>query len=68
MAEVVLKEHCRCVNCGNEAEMMFTCSLPEPDSAPDRSPSAGSKPQPQKVKATGTCVHCGNEAEMWIDL
>ncbi len=30
MSEIVkLKEVCKCENCGNEAEMVVTCSLPD---------------------------------------
>lgn len=59
--KVVKKEVCTCVNCGNEAEMVFTCSLPE---AKAKAEPAAAK----RAKATGTCTHCGNEADMWIDL
>jgi hypothetical protein len=29
MSEIVKKEVCKCENCGNEAEMVVTCSLPD---------------------------------------
>ncbi len=64
--KVVKKEVCRCVNCGNEAEMVFTCSLPEVEEKAE--PVAGEPAAPQRAKATGTCSHCGNEADMWIDV
>ena len=71
MVEIVKKEVCKCENCGNEAEMVVTCSLPDVDekenmvSAPEPSP----EPQPEKrVKGTATCTQCGNESDMWIDL
>ena len=64
--KVTRKELCRCVNCGNEAEMVFTCSLPEAEAEPI--PPAGAPEAPRRAKATGTCTHCGNEADMWIDL
>ena len=54
------KEVCRCENCGNEAEMVFTCTLPELD-------SDATDEQSQKVKGSATCSRCGNEADMWID-
>lgn len=65
MAEITKREICRCVHCGNEAEMVFTCTLSDAAPPPDASlrPAA-----PRKVKASGTCSHCGNEADMWIDL
>lgn len=64
--KVVKREVCRCVNCGNEAEMVFTCSLPE---AAAKADAAAAEPTASKrAKATGTCSHCGNEADMWIDI
>lgn len=71
MAEIVKKEVCRCVNCGNEAEMVFTCTLPESEAAPGTQATAsGNAAADAKthVKAKGTCSHCGNEADMWIDV
>ena len=71
MVEIVKKEVCKCENCGNEAEMVVTCSLPDVDekenmvSAPEPSP----EPQPEnRVKGNATCTQCGNESDMWIDL
>ena len=71
MTEIVKKEVCKCENCGNEAEMVVTCSLPDVDekeplvSAPESSP----EPQSEKrVKGSATCTQCGNESDMWIDL
>jgi len=74
MSEIVKKEICKCENCGNEAEMVVTCSLPDVDekenkvSAPEPSLEP-LEPQPEKrVKGTATCTQCGNESDMWIDL
>ena len=70
MKKIVKKEICKCTNCGNEAEMVITCSLPDVDEG-DRTPSASRPPDRQstkkRVKGTATCSHCGNEADMWID-
>jgi hypothetical protein len=65
------KEVCQCKNCGNEAEMLFTCTLPdlETDSektSPAPKPTPGTR-QKKQAKGTATCTHCGNEADMWID-
>ncbi|RPJ77355.1 MAG: hypothetical protein EHM15_00415 [Desulfobacteraceae bacterium] len=69
MAEIVKKEVCRCVSCGNEAEMVFTCTLPDATAAPASPPKADPAARATRhVKATGTCTHCGNEADMWIDV
>ena len=66
MAEKKIKQVCKCENCGNEAEMMITCSLEdhphehvEPSTAPEKK---------SKTKGHAVCTHCGNEADMWIDL
>ena len=63
MSEIVKKEVCKCENCGNEAEMVVTCSLPDTDA------NENTVPAPEKrVMGTATCSHCGNESDMWIDL
>jgi DNA-directed RNA polymerase subunit M/transcription elongation factor TFIIS len=72
MSEIVKKEVCKCENCGNEAEMVVTCSLPEVEV--EEKDTVTSKPSGQEtgskkhVQGTATCSHCGNEADMWIDL
>jgi len=68
MSNITRKQVCKCENCGNEAEMQVTCSLPdEPASSVQGVDNASKKPAPQKIKGTATCSHCGNEADMWID-
>ncbi|RPJ18214.1 MAG: hypothetical protein EHM30_00940 [Desulfobacteraceae bacterium] len=64
MGEIVKKQVCKCVNCGNEAEMVITCSLP----ATDKSAPGNTQKTHEKIKGSATCTHCGNEADMWIDL
>ena len=56
-----VRQTCQCENCGNEAEMVITCTL-------DVSHEHEEKPSDQKTKGLATCTHCGNEADMWIDL
>ncbi len=51
------KQVCHCEKCGNEAEMVVTCTLPDEEPADKH----------QKIKGAATCSHCGNEADMWID-
>jgi hypothetical protein len=66
-----LTQVCKCENCGNEAEMVVTCSLPDAAEASrphDHSPEGDGAVADKKVKGTATCTHCGNEADMWIDL
>ncbi len=66
-----MMESCTCENCGNEAEMVVTCSLPDVEkedaavSGSDASQEAGIE---KRVKGTATCTNCGNEADMWIDI
>lgn len=70
MNPVVKRQVCKCENCGNEAEMEITCSLPE-NTAPAeaaRPPASSPSPPSRKVKGQATCTHCGNEADMWVDL
>ena len=66
MSEIVKKEVCKCEHCGNEAEMVVTCTLPDVDDNKETKPATNDRPK--KVKGTATCSHCGNEADMWIDL
>lgn len=70
MADIVRKQVCRCVHCGNEAEMVFTCSLPAAQSAAAKPEEFAAQPEEpaKKVRAVGTCAHCGNEADMWVEL
>jgi len=71
MSEIIRKEICKCENCGNEAEMLVTCSLPD-DAQEPAAPAAMAKDKASaaapKVKGMAVCSHCGNEADMWIDL
>lgn len=70
MSEKKFKQVCKCENCGNEAEMMITCSLEEHAEdhmkEPMEPPAASAKKS--KTKGHAVCTHCGNEADMWIDL
>jgi hypothetical protein len=71
MSEIVRKQVCKCENCGNEAEMVVTCSLPDVEAEDDAVSKSGSLQETRSeksVKGTATCTHCGNEADMWIDL
>lgn len=70
MSQVVKHQVCKCENCGNEAEMVVTCSLPDdaPPAAAANKSEPTSPPADQKVKGQATCSHCGNEADMWVDL
>ena len=68
MAEKHLKKVCKCENCGNEAEMVVTCSLPDfPEEQPAVSTSSKDSPK-ERIKGTATCSHCGNEADMWLEI
>jgi hypothetical protein len=67
MTAIKKKQVCNCENCGNEAEMVVTCELPETGNGP----LAEDRPEVhrhQRVKGRGTCSQCGNEADMWVDL
>lgn len=63
-----VKQVCKCENCGNEAEMVVTCTL-EDEPAPAADPEGHDHThEPVKVKGTATCTSCGNEADMWVDI
>ena len=71
MSEMVRKEICKCESCGNEAEMLVTCTLPDVDAdskTVDEPMSVESSEVEKRVKGTATCSHCGNESDMWIDF
>lgn len=71
MSKIVRKEICECVNCGNEAEMLITCTLESADEPAEKAAASAKSEQEaskQQVKGSATCSHCGNEADMWIDL
>lgn len=64
------KQVCTCENCGNEAEMVITCSL-EPDEEASTvhasHPVEENSPRKQRP-GQATCSHCGNEAEILVDI
>jgi len=64
------KQVCTCQNCGNEAEMIVTCSLEPVEEAPLAQVASGSEMQSNKNQVPGqaTCTHCGNEAEILVDI
>jgi DNA-directed RNA polymerase subunit M/transcription elongation factor TFIIS len=68
MAEKTVKQVCKCEHCGNEAEMVVTCSLPDEPQPVDTGSEKAPQPPKQRVKGHATCTHCGNEADMWVDL
>ncbi|UCF94343.1 MAG: hypothetical protein JSW39_09355 [Desulfobacterales bacterium] len=73
MGKIVKKEVCKCENCGNEAEMVITCSLPEAEQEDQKNaakppPAPQDAAAPQRVRGSAKCTHCGNEADMWIDF
>ena len=73
MSEAIKKiqQVCKCENCGNEAEMVVTCTLQDADAAGSASAAGNTPDVPHagtRVKGTGTCSTCGNEADVWVDL
>ena len=67
MAEKKFKQVCECQNCGNEAEMVVTCSLAE-DVPETVQPKIVATPQEGKTKGHAVCSHCGGEADIWLDM
>lgn len=65
------KQTCTCENCGNEAEMIVTCTLAdtdEPDTGHFHERKRENSEPKQKVKGSATCTRCGNEADTWLNL
>jgi len=62
------KKVCKCQHCGNEAEMLVTCTLEHSheEAHSETAPEANS--DKKRVKGKGICTSCGNEADMWIDI
>lgn len=65
-----VRQVCKCENCGNEAEMVVTCMLPEEGNGHvhEGAPAIDAAHLKQRIKGTATCTTCGNEADMWVDL
>ena len=63
------RQVCRCENCGNEAEMVFTCTLEDVEQSkkPQEAKDEKAGLHTHQVKGSATCSHCGSEADMWID-
>jgi hypothetical protein len=66
MAEKKFKQICECTNCGNEAEMVVTCTLAE-ESNENVKPKVVPKGE-GKTKGHAVCSHCGGEADIWLDV
>jgi transcription elongation factor Elf1 len=54
-----MKQVCTCENCGNEADMVVTCTWIDVEEAPGVTK--------KKKKETKKCTVCGNEADMIVD-
>ena len=69
MVEKKFKQVCECVNCGNEAEMVVTCSLEEDQTklAAVKTPKIVAK-EKGRTKGHAVCSHCGGEADIWLDV
>ncbi len=63
-----IKQVCKCEKCGNEAEMLVTCTMEEDHVHEAETPDKTEAGDKQKVQGTATCTNCGNEADMWIDI
>lgn len=58
---------CKCINCGNEAELDLTCTREEYSNLTAQSAGKDTAAKKERIKASGVCLNCGNEADMWID-
>ena len=68
MVEKKSKQVCHCKNCGNEAEMMISCSLEPEEEIPKVESKSAPKAIKKKTKGNAVCIICGNEAEIWLDF
>jgi hypothetical protein len=66
MAEKTFKQVCECENCGNEAEMVITCSL-EDETTVKATPRIVAKGE-GSTSGHAVCSHCGGEADIWLDV
>jgi transcription elongation factor Elf1 len=66
VAEKKFKHICECTNCGNEAEMVVTCTMAD-ESTEDVMPKVVPK-ETGKTKGHAVCAHCGGEADIWLDV
>jgi len=64
------RQVCTCEKCGNEAEMIVTCSFEpvEDDFQKEAAAGEGAGQTRKKIPGQATCTHCGNEAEILVDL
>jgi hypothetical protein len=62
------KQVCHCENCGNEAEMIITCSLEPEEEIPQVESKPATKAIKQQTKGHAVSSYCGNEAEIWLDF
>ncbi len=53
------REVCTCEKCGNEAEMIVTCTFVDVEDEKGQ--------RVQKKKETRKCTVCGNEADLIVD-
>ena len=68
MPEKKIKHVCKCEHCGNESEMVITCSLEEEEIQKRAQTPVVPPVEKVRAKGHGVCTHCGNEADMWVDL
>ncbi len=66
MPEKKFSHRCECTHCGNEAEMVVTCSL-------EQEPTGNAVPKvvaegKGTAKGQAVCSHCGGEADIWLEL
>jgi hypothetical protein len=66
MAKKEFKQVCECTNCGNEAEMVVTCTLDD-TMAETKTPKIAAAGE-GKTKGHAVCSHCGGEADIWLDV
>jgi len=66
MQEKKFKQVCACKNCGNETEMVVTCSLEDCEAAA-ADPVVVDKKE-GKIKGHAICTNCGGAVDIWLDI
>jgi hypothetical protein len=66
MTEMKFKQVCKCAHCGNEAEMLISCTLEE-DLPLSAAPVVVSEAE-GRTPGHSVCSRCGGEADIWLKV
>ncbi len=66
MPDKTFKQTCECKHCGNEAEMIVTCSLTEAELDQTKTPQVVPQKEEGAYSGQAVCSRCGNESDIWL--